>query len=115
MKTLEQLEKEILKTAPKIRLKGILKKRKETLKEFLIKFFEKWNELTLELKACVIRCEVNFHALQTLPRFKYVMDKCVCISHFIIVPCEHFYEISVDDARHREIRYRAVWFADNIR
>lgn len=40
----KEIEKRIKDTYPQLRIKGLLKKRKETLKEFIVKFFEEWNE-----------------------------------------------------------------------
>lgn len=42
--TIKQIEAKILAQNPRtIRVRGILKKRKETLEEFLAKFFSNWN------------------------------------------------------------------------
>lgn len=40
--TLKEIKDE-LEEYPSIRIQGLLRKRKETLEEFIIKFFEKWN------------------------------------------------------------------------
>jgi hypothetical protein len=41
--TTEEITEKIYKDVKPLRLKGVLKKRKETLKDFLIKFFTEWN------------------------------------------------------------------------
>ena len=42
--TTKEIKDKILEDVPEIRIQGLLKNRKETLKEFILKFFRDWNE-----------------------------------------------------------------------
>lgn len=44
MKELDQIAKQIVEKEKPVRLPGLVKKRKETLEQFLIKFFTEWND-----------------------------------------------------------------------